>query len=1517
MKRIQRLLSMLLVCCIVVGMLPTTVMAAHSDTDIAYAVEGGNIYFNAAMGTITDCDESVTSAIIPSEIDGISITSIGNSSFKACRNLASIDIPSSVTSIGIEAFIGCENLSGIAIPFGVTSISDYTFKQCSGLTEISIPSTLTDIGNEAFKDCSSLASIVIPASVTKIGHYAFDGCTNFKSAGPIGGEYDYQFGWTESIPVDAFYGCSGLESITIPSSVISIGDGAFSGCSNLASVNIPKGVTNIGPWTFKDCSNLTNIIIPSGVTNIGDGAFSGCSGLSRVAIPSGVTNIGSEAFKDCSGLVNFAIPSGITNIGMATFYRCHGLESIIIPSSVIEIGREAFWACGNLSNVYYSGSSADWGNITIDQYINSSTSGGNNSLINATIHYNSTGPDNVGSDNMNSVYFLSGWDESTRQVKFGDSEFVSPDTYTVADDVDVSSIDQLLNKYVLVAMEQGDSVLEHTITDIQPVESKIGTVSASGEHSLTIDGITYPVREDYVLASYDGKKVLYHICNGTIMDFTILEEKHGVLGSWNDATKRLTIGETEYPTNDLSDLSFMDNIRDYFQKDVRFLVADSSNYCPFLGITGLYSSGGEVNTFNADVYHANWLSQDTTSAAMLNQRTPCDILSSELTSRGMETATVMWKSLQVIFDSLDDPVSTIKKFGFEKKDMYSAIILDTLEASVSYDVIDSFFEDYYEQLGKMFKEVSQAIQRQHNIDITKPGEFAKMTAQQRKDLQKETKKWFDETLPELTVANSIFDGISMGFDSIESLEDYGERIASTLLLANVNESMKDVIRRAYQNSQATNNLDLRLALNECVKIMDASTEELCQRLVVGEITVLGGKALKYLVKELLWSEVTKTLNEVAPEVAVLKAVYKAGSFLCDKLTNASSAIEQYLKMLAILDVENLMNGVYNDLGQAFVNEKDTKKALAYLEAMRFIFNLRSIDCESAIEYVDVIAKEDVSIFDDSLLLTLKRLFGAKDTDDIQALKKSIQNIQSDYQVGHVGAETNWIYQLDDDYPGEGLTAKHESLVDKARRTILKKEFTVACPVNVYVYNQSGNVVASVVDGRVSCSVDGVMIALLGEQKVVRLYDDANYRIEYIGYGTGNMDITITEFDARENAIRTVNYYDVALANEKAYSMDVAKETLKPYSLEDKTNNITVKHDYDSMDSNIKHTVKVISGTLQQNGELFVETLASKGETLQLDAYVPEGYEFVRWETSNVAALVDDPSSVNTTMIMVDEDIIATAIMKTSNSSFTISVQPSSAASTTGIKVNGQTTTTANESDTVVVTPAAAEAGKRLNVTAAAGSNAVTVTDNGDGTYSFTMPAANVTVTVETVTVYALTLTQPAALAGSAALDKTTAAVGDTVTVTVTAATGFECIGIAVLNDGKQNVSVFENKDPAGKVISYYFEMPANPKNVEVIPIMQASTTANCVYSNSGNFGGQLNFSNLTAGSKYVVQVAKTKDAAHAIMFFTAKADGTAVVDVLRNPGGYVVDLFVYDKEITGTPTYSQLTAVPVTVTTTK
>ena len=97
----------------------------------------------------------------------------------------------------------------------------------------------------------------------------------------------------------AFWGCSGLTSLTLPSGVTSIGRNAFDGCSGLTSMTIPSSVTSIGGAAFGGCSGLTSLTIPSGVTEIGDEAFSGCSGLTSLTIPSSVTSIGDWAFLGC------------------------------------------------------------------------------------------------------------------------------------------------------------------------------------------------------------------------------------------------------------------------------------------------------------------------------------------------------------------------------------------------------------------------------------------------------------------------------------------------------------------------------------------------------------------------------------------------------------------------------------------------------------------------------------------------------------------------------------------------------------------------------------------------------------------------------------------------------------------------------------------------------------------------------------------------------------------------------------------------------------------------------------------------------------------------------------------------------------------------------------------------------------------------------------------------------------------------------------------------------------------
>ena len=233
----------------------------------------------------------------------------------------------------------------IEVPEYVERIGYKAFKDCVKVTEVKFlgESKLTAIGSNAFSGCTGLTSITIPAGVTYISGSAFEGCSGLTSM-------DIPIGVTQ-IEGNTFRDCTGLTSITIPNGVAKIENSAFSGCMRLTSIDIPASVTQIENSAFSGCSGLTSIDIPAGVTQIEGNTFRDCTGLTSITIPNGIAKIGVQAFQGCTGLTSVIIPVSVTQIEGSAFEDCTGLTSITLPAGLTTIGNWAFSGCTGLKDI--------------------------------------------------------------------------------------------------------------------------------------------------------------------------------------------------------------------------------------------------------------------------------------------------------------------------------------------------------------------------------------------------------------------------------------------------------------------------------------------------------------------------------------------------------------------------------------------------------------------------------------------------------------------------------------------------------------------------------------------------------------------------------------------------------------------------------------------------------------------------------------------------------------------------------------------------------------------------------------------------------------------------------------------------------------------------------------------------------------------------------------------------------------------------------------------------------------
>lgn len=335
---------------------------------------------------------------IPSELDGHTVTSIGNSAFNGYSRMTEVTIPDTVTNIGQGAFWGCKGLTEVFIPESVMSISDSAFYDCTSITRFKVdgsnPAYRSLNGDLYDKSASTLiqyasgktaTSFAIPDSVINIkeGTFIFSCLTEITVPKSVRNIDDYAIGYYYNnnhmpAPIDGFVmkGFVGTAAklyatdndITFealesdPNSdyqytVLDDGTAEITRYKDYGSdIVIPPTlgghfVTSIGNSAFYSKDTLNSLIIPDSVTRIGVTTFYNCRNLTKVTIPDSVITIGDEAFHRCRSLAEVTIPNSVTTIGDKAFYRCSSLTKVSISDSVTFIGEFAFAYCSKLIEV--------------------------------------------------------------------------------------------------------------------------------------------------------------------------------------------------------------------------------------------------------------------------------------------------------------------------------------------------------------------------------------------------------------------------------------------------------------------------------------------------------------------------------------------------------------------------------------------------------------------------------------------------------------------------------------------------------------------------------------------------------------------------------------------------------------------------------------------------------------------------------------------------------------------------------------------------------------------------------------------------------------------------------------------------------------------------------------------------------------------------------------------------------------------------------------------------------------
>ncbi len=347
------------------------------ENGLCYAVHEDHVEI-----TGYDMPADTVSVEIPSEIEGLPVTVIGQQAFFSAQSLVSISIPETVETIGIGAFYRCSGLTEIIIPDSVTTIEESAFIYCSSLENVKMSENVTVLNDHLFFQCNALASVSLPDGITDIGEHAFASCWNLQEL-----ELPQSL---ESIGDFAFAACKSLKTLTFAENLSTIGEQAFMGCQALesfameednAAFSVQDGVLfNLDQTElvrYPAAKADMDYTIPDSVTSLRESAFDYCSNLKSLTAGKNLTVIPWLCFQYSSSLEEVDLSASVAEIDYYAFMLCDNLKTVKLGTALGTVQSYAFYGTA-LTDVYYEGSEDAWQCVTVMEQ--------NDELLNAALH---------------------------------------------------------------------------------------------------------------------------------------------------------------------------------------------------------------------------------------------------------------------------------------------------------------------------------------------------------------------------------------------------------------------------------------------------------------------------------------------------------------------------------------------------------------------------------------------------------------------------------------------------------------------------------------------------------------------------------------------------------------------------------------------------------------------------------------------------------------------------------------------------------------------------------------------------------------------------------------------------------------------------------------------------------------------------------------------------------------------------------------------------------------------------